>query len=151
MTVQSSYTNEQIAVKLHRQFGHPSYKKLLELVSRSGSPWSENDELKSFIESVTNNCKICQVYQHTPSRPIVGLPMATKFCETVAMDLKEFDGKIILHLIDMCTRLSAGTFVKNKKPESIIQGVFQSFLQIYGSCQKFIVDNGGEFANNDFI
>ena len=41
--------------------------------------------------------------------------MANRFCETVAMDLKEFDGKIILHIIDMCTRLSAGTFVKNKK------------------------------------
>ena len=151
LAVQNAYSNEQIALKLHRQFGHPTKDKLLQLINRSDPQWSNNQDLKSCIERISSHCEICQKYQPCPARPIVGLPMATQFCETVAMDLKEIDGKIILHLIDMCTRLSAGTVVNNKQPVSIIQGVFKCFLQVYGSCDKILVDNGGEFVNKDFI
>ena len=38
--------------------------------------------------------------QKTPPQPIVGLPLATKFKECVAMDLKFYKGKILLHIID---------------------------------------------------
>ena len=38
--------------------------------------------------------------QKTPPQPIVGLPLATKFKECVAMDLKFYKGKILLHFID---------------------------------------------------
>ena len=38
--------------------------------------------------------------QKTPPQPIVGLPLATKFKECVAMDLKFYKGKILLHIVD---------------------------------------------------
>ena len=38
LNVQNCYTNEQIAVKLHRQFGHPTKAKLLQLVNQSNNP-----------------------------------------------------------------------------------------------------------------
>ena len=151
LTAHKDYSNEQIALKLHRQFGHPTKDKLLQLINLSDPQWSNNEELKSCINRISSHCETCQKYQSSPARPTVGLPMATRFCEAVAMDLKEIDGKIILHLIDMCTRLSAGMVVNNKQPISIIRGIFKCFLQIYGSVDKILVDNGGEFANNDFI
>ena len=81
-------SNQAIALKLHRQFVHPSSDKLIRLINNAGQPWCNNTDLKNEIKNVTENCKTCQVYCKAPPRPVVGLPMAANFQETVAMDLK---------------------------------------------------------------
>lgn len=144
-------SNREIAVKLHRQFAHPSLNQLLSLINNAGSPWKDNEDLKSEIKRIDKECTICQVYRKAPPRPIVGLPMSTKFLETVAMDLKFYDKKIFIHLIDLCTRLSAATTLKDKNPGTIIESILRIWISVYGSCEKFLVDNGGEFANDQLI
>ena len=147
----TNLTNKQIATKLHRQFAHPSLKQILSLINKAGVPWSNNQELKEELKKVDAECTTCQVYQKAPPKPIVGLPMATQFQETVALDLKFYDSKIILHLIDMCTRLSSATTIKNKNPNTVIEAIFKVWISVYGTPEKFLVDNGGEFANTEFI
>lgn len=142
-------SNKDIAIKLHRSFAHPSEEKLLKLLNSSGKEWSENVELKNEIKKVTDNCQICKIYKKPPPRPTVSLPMSNQFQETVAMDLKQFEGRFILYMIDMCTRLSAGIFIPNKNKETIIRAIFCIWIAVYGSPEKIVVDNGGEFANKD--
>ena len=77
--------------------------------------------------------------------------MATEFQEVVAMDLKTYKGRQILHLVDLCTRLSAATFINDKKRDTIIAALFRIWISVYGAPQKFMSDNGGEFANADFL
>ena len=151
LSVTSNKSNHEIALKLHRQFAHPSQDKLLQLVSNAGHPWCNNQELKEEIKSVSENCSTCKIYKKPPSRPIVGLPMASQFQETVAMDLKFYHGRIILHLIDHCTRLSASSVIPNKNPDTIIKYIFKIWISVYGVAEKFLTDNGGEFANNKFM
>ena len=151
LTARKEMSDIQIASKLHRQFAHPCKEKLLQLVKHAGSPWSNNTTLLDAISSVSAECDICIRYQKSPPRPVVGLPMASQFLETVAMDLKHYNGKWILHLIDMCTRLSAASVIPNKKPDTVIQHLMQVWISVYGSADKFLVDNGGEFANKDLI
>ena len=105
-------------------------------------------KIKGRIEKA--ECTSCQVYQKAPPKPIVGLPMANKFQEVVAMDLKFYESKI-LHLIDMCTRLSSATTIKNKNPSTVIEAILKIWISVYGTPEKFLVDNGGEFANAEFI
>ena len=69
----------------------------------------------------------------------------------VAMDLKFFDGHIILHLIDHLTRFSAATVLKSKQPDEIISGLMRCWLSLFGPPKKFLCDNDGEFANKKFI
>lgn len=151
LAVRSEMSNKDIAIKLHRQFAHPTKERLLSLLCKAGKTWSENTDLIKEVKEISDNCDICKKYKKTPARPVVGLPMASMFLETVAMDLKEYHGNLIIHLIDLCTRLSAAIRIKNKKPETIIQAIFQIWIQVYGSTEKFLVDNGGEFANPQFI
>ena len=151
LTLTSKKTNKDIATKLHRAFAHPGVDKLLRLLDHAGPQWSENQELKQELKNVTDNCQTCKIYKKAPPRPVVALPMAMEFQEVVAMDLKEYDGKLILHLIDLCTRLSAGVFIPNKNKETIIEHIFKIWIAVYGSPLKFLADNGGEFANYDFI
>ena len=77
--------------------------------------------------------------------------MATSFQECIAMDLKFYKERILLHLIDHTTRLSVSSFVKSKEPEVILKAIFKSWIQIYSAPENFLTDNGGEFANSKFI
>ena len=60
--------------------------------------------------------------QKTPPRP-TGLPLATKFIEVVAMDLKFYKGKTLLHMIDHTTRLSVTVILPYKKPDQIVNAI----------------------------
>ena len=151
LTLNNDLSNIQIAEKLHRQFAHASKEKLFQLIRLAGKPWKDNTNLIKAIDDITTSCQVCQKFQKAPSRPIVGLPMATQFLETVALDLKFIEGKPILHLIDLCTRLSAASVIANKNPETVISKILQIWISVYGATNKFLVDNGGEFANDAFI
>ena len=50
--------------------------------------------------------------------------MAIQFQETVAMDLKQHIGKILIHLTDLATHLSAAAVIPNKNRETIIKKIF---------------------------
>ena len=76
--------------------------------------------------------------------------MALSFQECIAMDLKFYKARILLHLIDHATRLSLSSFVRSKEPEVILKGIFKSWIQIYGAPGKFLADNSSKFANSKF-
>ena len=67
--------------------------------------------------------------------------MASTFNECVAMDLKFYDGKIILHMVDHVSRLSSGSRVSSKDPNVIIKSIFRNWIAIYGAPHKFLSDN----------
>ena len=135
---------EKIALKLHRMYAHPSAERLIKLIE------SQNKDTKDVVEAfkkVTEDCKICMMYKKVPPRPVVGFPMASKFNQCVAMDLKQFGKAYLLHMIDHATRLSGGAIIYNKKPETIIKHIFQNWVSIYGCPERILSDNGGEFNN----
>ena len=70
---------------------------------------NENDkELMQIVDNVIKACEICQGYKKTPPRPVVGLPLASNFNETVCLDLITIkQGTWIVHLIDAFSRYSA--------------------------------------------
>ena len=141
---------EATARKLHQQFSHPSDKRLIDLVKTSGV---NNEDLFLAINKVSEQCDTCKRYKKTPPRPVVSLPLATEFNETVALDLKVYENNktYFLHIIDHATRFSAGAVIKSKKREVIIDEFFKRWVSIFGSPMKVLGDNGGEFANSDFV
>ena len=151
LTVSTSKSDFEIAQKLHRQFAHPTKDKLFKLVKLAGEPWNNNKNLHKEIENVTESCEICEKYKKAAPRPVVGLPMASTFLETVAIDIKFYNSKPILHLIDLYTKLSAAALMPNKQPLTVINTILKIWVSVYGATEKFLVDNGGEFANLDFI
>ena len=91
------------------------------------------------------------VYKKPPLSLGLSLPMASYFQETVAMDLKVYHRQNILHLIDLCTCLSATAFIPNKNRGTIITHIFYIWIAVYGTPWKFLTDNGGEFGNSEFL
>ena len=123
-----------IVLKLHRQFAHPSADKLIKLINSPGGHWEKDQKDTT---SVSDDCEICQIYKKSPARPIARLPMATSFKECIAMDLKFYKGKIILHLVDQAKKLPTSCFATSNETKAIINGITRIWIQIYRKPENF--------------
>ena len=133
-------------LKLHRQFAHPTKKRLIALLKDAGV-WQE--EYEDTMTQIEQECELCKVYAKTPSRPVVGLPMATKFNEKVAMDLKQWNSRWILHIIDMWSRYTVSIFIDRKQPSNVIDALMTHWIGRFGVMGALMTDNGGEFNSNE--
>ena len=77
-------------LKLHRQFAQPRKNRLTALLKDAGV-WREDYE--ETLAQIDEKCELCKIYSKTPSRQVVGMPLASKFNEKVAMDLKQRNGR----------------------------------------------------------
>ena len=109
LSAEHSMPKTAIANKLHHQFAQPPPEKLLRLLNSAGNPWSKDEELKHEIKLISKNYSTCKLYRKPAPKPIVGLPNAPGFPKLVALDLKFYKGKIILHLVHHATRLSVSS------------------------------------------
>ena len=138
-------------LKLHHQFGHHNYKKIADLLKDAEV---NGKELEEELKKVDDSCEICLRYKKSRPRPIVGLFMAKSFNEPVGMDLKQWPSNPpvwFLHLVDHATRYSSSCIIYTKKKDEIVRKLFQHQVTIFGVSNKYLVDNGGEFANREFI
>ena len=67
------------------------------------------------------------------------------------MDLKFYNGNMLLDLVDHATRLSSSKVTKSKEPKEIIDNIFKICIHIYRAPEEFLTDNGGEFSNSQFL
>ena len=142
---------KETALKLHKQFAHPPAESLKSLLKSAGEL---NKELASAIDAVSSNCDICRRYKKPASKPVVCMPYAKDFNDTVAMDIKVFDASkniYFQHLIDHRTRFSTAKVVRSKGKETIVESVFTHWINVFGPPKKFMTDNGGEYVNESFM
>ena len=146
--IKKNKDSNQLARKLHKQFCHPSPKRLKDLLRSAGK---QDEDLFKRIDEVSATCDTCLRFKKPATRPVVSFPLATSFNETVAMDLKEFrPGVYFQHMIDHATRYSAGSIVRSKHKETIIKSIFHEWISKFGCPLKFLSDNGGEYNNEQF-
>ena len=135
--------------KLHKQLGHCSAENLKKITKNANI---QGENVNKVIDQVLKECDSCARYKRTPSTPVVGLPMATKFNEVVALDLKQFTGinGYVIYMVDMFSRFCKARVISNKKPETVIKAFTMEWIAAgMGPPGKILVDNGGEFANNE--
>lgn len=133
-------------LKLHRQFAHPPEKRLVILMKDAGI-WRE--EYRQDLQDIVKNCDICKMYSTTPPRPIVAMPMATRFNQKVAMDLKKWNNQWILHIIDMWSRLTVSVFIDRKLSSEVIDKLMVHWIGVFGVMEAILTDNGGEFNSHE--
>ena len=139
--------DRKVAIKLHKQFAHPTAEKLVNLL-RKAKASSKN--LEKEIRSVTDGCEICIRFRRNPSRPVVALPMASKFNEAIAIDLKSYEGRYFLVVIDLFTRFCGAIVLANKMSPTVIKGLFLCWIVHFGAPSKILSDNGREFNSVEF-
>ena len=135
-----------IAKKLHTQFAHPKPDKLIKLLKDGGHG---HKYLIKEVKEVSDRCSTCIKRQKPPLRPVVSMPMAKKFNDILAVDLKQCGRYYFLMIADLATRFCQGTVINNKLPATIIRGLFKCWITIFGAPRKLLSDNGCEFNNEE--
>ena len=64
---------QKIAIKLHRQFSHPSSDKLITLLKDTNI---NDKQLFDMVKNINSNCKVCQKRKEPKPKPIVSFPLA---------------------------------------------------------------------------
>ncbi len=118
----------KVLLKLHKQFGHASADRLQRQIQSSGN---KDKDCFTILQQILYDCEICQKYKRTKPKPAVGLPMASEYKETVAVDLHELEpGVWYLHIIDHFTRFSAGYIVKTNKSSEIVNSFIHTWISV---------------------
>lgn len=137
----------KVLTKLHRQFAHPPSSRFVTLLKDAGV-WKE--ELSDIVEKIDATCDVCKRFKKSPSKPVVAMPMATRFNQKVCMDLKQWRNQWILHLIDMWSRFSISVFINRKRPSDIIDKIMTCWIGAsFGVMEAIVSDNGGEFSSDE--
>ena len=123
----------KVALKLHQQFAHAPSKRTISLVKDANV---EDHELFKSIIDAEDNCHICKRYKRPQSKPTVGFSLAKDFNETVSMDLKTYNGFLILHIIDHATRFSTAAVIRSKEKEEIIDKIFKHWVALLAVQEK---------------
>ena len=66
-----------------------------------------------------------------------------------AMDLKQWNGQWILHIIDMWSRYTISVFINKKRSSEVINAMMQKWVGFFGVMGSFMADNGGEFSSDE--
>ncbi len=90
-----------------------------------------------------DTCDVCKIYHTTPPRPAVALPMASRFNQKVAMDLKKWKDWWILHIVDMWSRITVSVFVNPKRLSDVVDKIMSCWIGVFGVMESVISDNGG--------
>ena len=139
---------EKIALKVHRYFAHANPERLKTFVRTTTHP--KKEEIAKALGKL--NCDWCKKHKREAPKPKTCLPLAERFNQTVALDLKFLDqtNEIVLHCIDILTRFSTAVIIPNKKQETIVEHFCRSWIAIFGRPGQTLCDNGKEFCNKDF-
>ena len=132
--------------KLHKQFGHRPKQSFIDLL-KSAEAYS--DDMSKLIDQIIDGCEGCIKRKRNPDKPSVAMPMASEFNEKVAIDLKIYQGKYILYMIDMWSRMTVATYITRKKPSDVIDMIMQKWVANFGVMKAILNDNGGEFTGSE--
>ena len=135
--------------KIHENTNHKSEENLLHAYKEANYL---DDNVRKLIKKVCQNCKVCQKFKRSQSRPKVSLPKVTDFNQVVTLDLKQFDGKNVLWAVDSFTRFIQGIVVNNKKAATVVEALSSVWCLRFGYPNHgFWADNGSEFQNKELM
>ena len=143
----SPANSKKMAIKLHKQFAHPSADRLIRLLRDAKR---SSVEIENEIKIASKNCDVCCRLQKPRPRPVVSMPLSDKFNGTIAMDLKYWNkDRYFLVMVDVATRFCSAAVISDKRPCTILKMLFIHWISKFGAPRQILTDNGREFNNEE--
>ncbi|HEY2455482.1 MAG TPA: hypothetical protein VGI71_23255 [Scandinavium sp.] len=141
-----SHLTETELRQLHRRFGHPSVRRLSDLLQRAG----HEVEVK-MIEHLAKYCHQCQMNSKAPGRFKFTLRDDFEFNFEIIIDVMYIDGKPVLHIVDTATAFQAARFLKDMSAKTAWDTLKLCWIDTYLGPPDYIVhDAGKNFISTEF-
>lgn len=141
--------------RMHRNFFHPSAKKLFNVIKK-GFPEKCTPDVQKKLESISKDCLRCQE-KSVPHRFKVSLPNdEIMFNGVIALDLMWLDvGKRrkapILHIVDTQTHFQNAVFLKGESARDVWDAFIEAWSTVYvGYPQTLKSDHGKIFTSKSW-
>ena len=135
--------------QLHRRFGHPSVRKLTDVLQRAG-----HDTNSSILEKITKRCHQCQIHNKAPSRfkfRLRDTDPAFDFNAEIIVDIMYLDGHPVLHVVDAATSFQAARLVKDMSARHVWEALKMCWIDVYqGPPERIVTDAGKNFTSTEF-
>ena len=132
--------------RLHRRFGHPSVRRLQQVLEPSG-----HDVELLALEHLTKYCEHCQKHSKSPGRFSFTLKDDIDFNFNIIVDILYLDGKPVLHIVDKSTRFQAGRWLKDISAKHVWDQLRTCWIDTYlGPPDLVTTDAGKQFASREF-
>ena len=132
---------------LHRRFGHPSAKRLHDLLERN-----EMDFDNETFEKISKHCHQCQIQSRGPGRFRFRLQEEDiQFNAEIIVDIMYLDSKPVLHVVDTATSFQAARFLRNMSSKATWEALRACWIDVYiGPPEKIVHDAGTNFHGIEF-
>lgn len=132
--------------RLHRRFGHPSVRRLHQILHRAG----HQPDL-SMLEHLSKYCRHCQLHGRSPGRFSFVIKDDTEFNFNIIVDILYIQGKPVLHVIDEATRFQTGRWLKDISAKHVWDQLRVCWVDTYLGPPDFITaDAGKQFVSKEF-
>ena len=133
--------------RLHHRFGHPSVRRLHQILELSG----HEAEMQA-LQHLTKYCEHCQKYGKSPGRFNFNIKEDDiNFNFNVIVDILYIQGKTVLHLVDEATRFQAGRWLKDISARHVWDQLRTCWIDTYHGPPDIISsDAGKQFTSREF-
>ena len=136
--------------QLHRRFGHPSVRKLTNLLERA----QPNEHIdKEALERISRKCHACQLSTAAPGRFRFRLKDDREFIFNyeIIVDIFYLEGRPTIHVVDSATSFQAARFLKDQTTKTIWNTIKECWIDTYlGPPEYLRHDAGRNFASTEF-
>lgn len=141
-----SYLTETELRRLHRRFGHPSVRRLREILERSG-----HDSNPHVLQRLTKYCEHCQKHGRSPGRFSFSIKEDVDFNYNIIVDILYIQNKPVLHLVDEATRFQTGRWLRDISAKHVWDQLRSCWIDTYLGPPDFITsDAGKQFVAREF-
>ncbi|KAI1002437.1 hypothetical protein K3495_g5767 [Podosphaera aphanis] len=133
--------------QIHRRFGHPSVRKLSELLLRAGEDFDAK-----ILHKSSKLCHQCQLYSLSPGRFRFNIRDDIQLNSEIIVDIMYLNNnRPILHVIDTATAFQSARFLKSLDAKTTWGTLRICWIDIYNGPLDLIVhDAGKNFVASEF-
>ena len=146
----SLFTYQELR-NIHRRMGHPTAKRLMELLKKHPDADSLGPNTRAMLQRIVNSCKACQLLAKAPQRFRFTLHDESRFNHVVLVDIFKLSDGNVLHVICEGTKYQLGVFVNPLTSESCWDALRMCWMNVLNGSPDIIrADAGRQFDSKLF-
>lgn len=131
--------------RLHKRFGHPSTRKLQNVIQGAGHTYNA-----AFLRDLQKYCHQCQLHSRAPHRFKFTLKDPINYNHTVELDLVKIGDRWVLHVVDEATGFHAAEFLKDQSAMEVWRAFDKCWNNVTIGPPVYAAHDPGKHFQGDF-